>query len=88
VTTDETRYLPDEAVVAGSIAVLSPQQQRVLEQVALGMTNKRIAKILGITPRTVHFHLSAAFRKLQVRGRLCAAVAFLELQGTSGSAVC
>lgn len=92
-TTDETYYVLDdrggprriveafdETAVAGPLTGLSPQQLRVLEQVAVGMTNKRIAQILGITPRTVQFHLNQAFRKLHVKGRLRAALAFLEFQ--------
>jgi len=72
------------ATGAGPMAGLSPQQQRVLEQLALGMTNKQIAQVLGITSRTVNFHVSQAFHKLQVKGRLRAALAFLELQRTQG----
>ena len=42
----------------------------VLRLVMAGLTNDQIADSLFLSPRTVETHLSAAFRKLQVRNRL------------------
>jgi DNA-binding NarL/FixJ family response regulator len=38
--------------------------------VSHGMANKEIARQLDISERTVKFHLSLIFRRLQVRNRL------------------
>jgi len=48
---------------------LSARELDVLEGVAAGLTNKRIARQLSLSPNTVKFHLQAAFDKLGVRSR-------------------
>ena len=55
------------ADAAGKLAALSPREREVLTAVADGVTNKVIARRLGITERTVEKHRSAAMRKLGVR---------------------
>lgn len=49
---------------------LSLRERQVAEAVARGSTNKEIARVMGITERTVKAHLSAAFEKLGVRDRM------------------
>ena len=49
---------------------LSQRERQVAEAVARGSTNKEIARVMGITERTVKAHLSAAFEKLGVRDRM------------------
>jgi DNA-binding NarL/FixJ family response regulator len=49
---------------------LSQRERQVAEEVARGLTNKEIARVMGITERTVKAHLSAAFEKLDVRDRM------------------
>lgn len=49
---------------------LSPRERQVAVAVAHGGTNKEIARVMGITERTVKAHLSAIFEKLGVRDRL------------------
>ena len=60
---------------------LSPQEVRVLEQVARGKTNKEIASALHLSFNTVKNYLSNAFQKLQVDGRVRAAAVFRERRG-------
>lgn len=49
---------------------LSQRERQVAVAVARGATNKEIARVLGITERTVKAHLAAAFEKLGVRDRM------------------
>ncbi|RZU98915.1 response regulator transcription factor [Spiribacter vilamensis] len=52
------------------LASLTDRERRVAEAVQLGLSNKEVARQLDITERTVKAHLSAAFRKLDVRDRM------------------
>ena len=49
--------------------VLTPQELRVAEAAAEGLTNRAIAQRLFISPRTVDAHLYSAFRKLGISER-------------------
>ena len=49
---------------------LSQRERQVAVAVARGATNKEIARVLGITERTVKAHLAATFEKLGVRDRM------------------
>ncbi len=53
---------------------LSGQETQVLQALALGLNNREIGARLGITERTVKFHLSNAFTKLKVRNRVEASI--------------
>ncbi|THF54991.1 helix-turn-helix transcriptional regulator [Pseudothauera rhizosphaerae] len=55
---------------APDLDLLSPREQEVARAVASGHSNKEIARLLGITERTVKAHLGTAFEKLGVRDRL------------------
>lgn len=48
---------------------VTPREREVLNLLMLGLTNKRIAKHLDITERTVKFHVAALMRKHGVRTR-------------------
>jgi DNA-binding NarL/FixJ family response regulator len=48
---------------------LTPRERSVLEQLARGLGNKQIAATLGISERTVKFHVSAVFAKLGAGNR-------------------
>jgi RNA polymerase sigma factor (sigma-70 family) len=56
-------------------ANLTKREKQVLKLTAAGLTNKEIAQSLGITPRTVEFHLSKIYKKLNVTCRAAASVA-------------
>jgi signal transduction histidine kinase/DNA-binding CsgD family transcriptional regulator len=58
---------------------LTPRELEVLAGVAAGLTNKQIAVQLGISDRTVQFHLGNVLGKLGVVSRTEAAVLALQL---------
>ena len=65
------RDLVDEPSVPLSIRLsLSPREREVAECVASGYSNKRIARQLEVTERTVKAHLSNIFQKTPVSDRL------------------
>ncbi|HYH07256.1 MAG TPA: response regulator transcription factor [Thermoanaerobaculia bacterium] len=51
---------------------LSPREREVLRLVAAGRSNKEIAHDLGVTERTVKFHVTAIFNKLGAENRASA----------------
>ena len=56
---------------------LTPREREVLAQLAKGLTNKEIALVLGLRPKTVGHHVSNIFRKLGVHTRTEAAAVTL-----------
>ncbi len=61
-------------------AGLTEQEQRILELVAAGKSNKLVARELGITEGTVKVHVKHLLRKLNLRSRVEAAVWYVEQQ--------
>ncbi|MDY7077057.1 MAG: helix-turn-helix transcriptional regulator [Chloroflexota bacterium] len=57
---------------------LTPREREVLSGVAAGLTNKQIDARLGISDRTVQFHLGNVLGKLGVASRTEAAVLALQ----------
>jgi DNA-binding NarL/FixJ family response regulator len=55
---------PEEPLV-----LLTPREIEVLGALGNGMTNKEVARLLGISPHTVKFHIESLFRKLGVASR-------------------
>jgi DNA-binding NarL/FixJ family response regulator len=51
------------------IEALTPQERRVAQMAAGGMTNRAIAQALFLTTRTIEMHLANAYRKLGVSAR-------------------
>jgi DNA-binding NarL/FixJ family response regulator len=49
--------------------LLTPRELEVLSAVSNGLTNKEIARALGISRHTVKFHLESLMRKLDVSSR-------------------
>jgi two-component system nitrate/nitrite response regulator NarL len=66
--------LKPKAVEARREARLSPRETEVLRPLALGLSNREIAARLGVTEKTVKFHLSNIFAKLAVRNRVEASI--------------
>jgi DNA-binding NarL/FixJ family response regulator len=54
-------------------AALTPREVEVLSWVSKGKTNRDVAEILGMSPRTVNKHLEHVFEKLGVETRSAAA---------------
>ena len=55
------------------------REQEVLQQLAKGLTNAQIAHALGITERTVRFHIENLFSRLQVDNRVEAVMKAMRL---------
>lgn len=51
------------------IPALTPTERRIAVHAARGRTNKNIADLLHITPRTVEVHLTRVYGKLSIPGR-------------------
>ena len=49
--------------------LLTPRELEILRALGEGMTNKAVARLLGISAHTVKFHLEAVFAKLGVASR-------------------
>ncbi|MBA7678756.1 hypothetical protein ES703_87034 [subsurface metagenome] len=60
--------------VAISITPLSPRQTEILNQIAKGQPNKRIARTLGISEQTVKNHVTSIMDKLDANDRTHAVV--------------
>ena len=64
---------PDHVLPSLDQYQLTPREREVLSWVAKGKTNRDIAEILGMSPRTVNKHLEQIFPKLGVENRTAAA---------------
>lgn len=53
---------------------LTERERQILERVAAGDSNKEIGTALGITEKTVKYHMTNILQKLQVRNRVEAAL--------------
>ncbi|HKG90513.1 MAG TPA: response regulator transcription factor [Gemmatimonadaceae bacterium] len=60
---------PAPGTAPGTAPALTPRERAVLEHLARGLGNKQIAAALGISERTVKFHVSALFTKLGASNR-------------------
>ena len=50
--------------------LLSPRELEILQELALGFSNKDIARMLDMTENTVKFHMKNIFKKLDVDNRI------------------
>ena len=66
--------VPDPAPARPGLELLSPREREVLALIALGDSNKLIARKLGIAETTVKIHVQHILRKLQLSSRVQAAV--------------
>jgi two-component system, NarL family, nitrate/nitrite response regulator NarL len=58
-----------DALLEEPPVLLTPREIEVLGALGNGMTNKEVARLLGISPHTVKFHIESLFRKLGVASR-------------------
>lgn len=70
---DESEF-PEEA----PFAALTPRELEILCHLAEGLSNKMVARALGITDGTVKLHVGSILRKLHVHSRVEAAVRAVE----------
>lgn len=60
------------------LAALTPQELRILQMVSTGLGNREIGERLGVCEKTVKYHVTNLFRKLNVRNRVEAALLLKE----------
>ena len=74
--------------VSGELGkILTEREQEVVEHVAQGLTNKEIARELGISPATVKVHVERLIAKLGVADRTQAAVVATKLKSSGSEGV-
>lgn len=80
-TIAHTLLTPDQATAdtpAKKLSTLSPQERKVLHEVATGKTDKEIAEVLGLQSKTIRNYLDHIFAKLSVHTRTQAAALYLQ----------
>jgi two-component system nitrate/nitrite response regulator NarL len=75
---------PPAGETVNSLASLSPRERETLHQIALGASNKEIARHLDIAETTVKIHVQHILRKLNLSSRVQAAV-FASQQGLAAN---
>jgi DNA-binding NarL/FixJ family response regulator len=83
---DELVHLPtlDVKELMSRAPQLTPRERVVLVHLAEGMTNRQIARSLGIAETTVKSHLQHILSKLDARNRLQAAAFAMQLKMATG----
>ncbi len=66
--------------LATKIAALTPQQYKVLTMLTEGSLNKQIAYDLSVSEATIKAHMTAIFRKLNVKNRTQAVILLQQLE--------
>ena len=64
-------------------SILTKREKEVFEQLIINKTTKEIARLLGISEKTVRNHISNVMQKLGVKGRAGAVVELLRLNEIS-----
>lgn len=76
-TGDGAQGAAQEMVIQFRLATavdLTPREMDVIRLLAEGLSNKEMAHILSVSPRTINFHLDNIYAKLGVSSRTEAAV--------------
>jgi DNA-binding CsgD family transcriptional regulator len=60
---------PRRELLLGGPASLTPSERRIAELAASGHSNRQMAQLLFVTPKTVEYHLRNVYRKLEITGR-------------------
>lgn len=71
---------PENLTPSEILETLTPRELDVLRLIGRGLCNKEIARLLNIKAKTVEFHASRLYKKLDVASRAGAAV-WAERQG-------
>ncbi|CAN1565412.1 CitB Response regulator containing a CheY-like receiver domain and an HTH DNA-binding domain [Burkholderiaceae bacterium] len=71
-------FRKSEPAVASEIKKLTPREGEMLAQLALGLSNKEIARKLDVAESTVKIHLQSILKKLGVNNRVQAAIYAVE----------
>ncbi|MBU2895326.1 response regulator [Vibrio hepatarius] len=66
--------------LTNKIATLTPQQNKVLTMLSDGLLNKQIAYELNVSEATIKAHMTAIFRKLNVKNRTQAVILLQQLE--------
>ncbi|MBD1574376.1 response regulator transcription factor [Vibrio sp. S17_S38] len=66
--------------LAQKLAALTPQQYKVLGMLSDGLLNKQIAYELNVSEATIKAHMTAIFRKLDVKNRTQAVILLQQLE--------
>jgi len=74
------RHAPNWASAPSRSAGLSPREWDVIALIITGRSNRVIATLLGISPNTVHKHVTTILDKLSARSRSQATAVVLGLQ--------
>lgn len=79
--------IPEELTAAAPARAysLTAREHEVLRLVVTGLSNRLVARRLGIAERTVKVHLHSVYRKLGVSGRAEAIVLMLGGEGRRGA---
>ncbi len=65
------------------LATLTPQQHKVLQMLSDGLLNKQIAYELSVSEATIKAHMTAIFRKLNVKNRTQAVITLQQLNSSA-----
>jgi DNA-binding NarL/FixJ family response regulator len=63
------RYIMQKGVSASSPCGFTPREEQIIPCLVEGFSNKEISQMLGISTRTVKFHVSNILRKIKVKSR-------------------
>jgi two-component system, NarL family, response regulator DevR len=67
------------------LASLSPQERRILDLIAQGMTNRQIAETMFLAEHTIKNYTTSMLRKLRLSNRTEAAILAIKLQSGDGA---
>lgn len=73
-------FSSEKSRLAEKIASLTPQQHKVLGMLSDGLLNKQIAYELNVSEATIKAHMTAIFRKLDVKNRTQAVILIQQLE--------
>jgi two-component system, NarL family, response regulator DevR len=85
VTAPVFERLRNPVAVQHELAVLTPQERRILELIVDGHTNREIGSLLNVSEQTIKNHVTSLLAKLKVTRRTQAAVLGARLRRTPGA---